>query len=448
MEFDPSPLSEALNRVDALRTEIDAMRPLDPDALGRATQRLRLEWTYHTNAIEGNSLDYGETRALLLHGVTAHGKPLKDHLDIRRHREVIDFLEGFVRTDDPLTLAVIRELHKLLMGETYEVEAETPDGKRFKRDERGGEFKTHPNHVRTATGEMHYYATPEETPARMGDLMDAYEGWREQVARGEMHPLVAAASLHHGFVEIHPFPDGNGRLARVLMNLLLMRAGFPPAVIRQEHRPAYYGALAEADAGHLTPFVAFVADELTVTMELYLRALRNEPDPEAFDRRLSLFRQEMNTLPKHMIPKSREMQSYIFDNFVNLILENIDVVISKLRDLFESGNSNLSIRTRSNDHKFNEATQDHISSGDWIELEKWCQLDRFIYDIHYSLYINATFKSEANMFKVSMIPSSDEFRQKEYKYDSLPDKREAEVIIKDMQSSILDFIEKVRPSQN
>ncbi len=275
-------LPSALARIDALKAQIDALRPLDPDSLGRAMQRLRLEWTYHSNAIEGNSLDYGETRALLMHGVTAHGKPLKDHLDIRRHREVIEYLEAMVRENEPLTLAVVREMHRMLMGDTYEVKAQTPDGGWITREETGGAYKTHSNHVVTRTGETHYYATPEETPARMTDLMDACARLQTEVEAGETHPLIAAATLHHGLVEIHPFADGNGRLARVLMNLLLMRAGYPPAVLRTEHRDAYYGALAEADAGSLDAFIAFVADEMAETMALYLRALRGEPDPDAF----------------------------------------------------------------------------------------------------------------------------------------------------------------------
>ena len=84
----PTDLDALLNRVDALRDEIDAMRPLTDEQAGRAMQRLRIEWTYHSNAIEGNSLTYSETRVLLLEGLTAHGKPLKDHLDIKRHRRV------------------------------------------------------------------------------------------------------------------------------------------------------------------------------------------------------------------------------------------------------------------------------------------------------------------------------------------------------------------------
>ncbi len=288
-----SRLADALRRIDALNEEVDALRPLPDDVLGRAMQRLRLEWTYHSNAIEGNSLDYGETRALLMHGVTAHGKPLRDHLDIRQHREAIDYLEGFVRSEEPLTLAVVRELHKLVKGETYEVTAETESGERVARTVKGGEFKQRPNHVRTVTGEMHYYVSPEETPARMTDLVDAYRGGQKQVEAGELHPLVAAASVHHELVAVHPFPDGNGRVARVLMNLLLMRAGYPPAVVRNERKDAYFGALAQADAGDGEPFALFVAEELEATMQLYLRALRGEPDPDAFGRRVAVLKKRI-----------------------------------------------------------------------------------------------------------------------------------------------------------
>ena len=256
-------------------------------------QRLRLEWTYHSNAIEGNSLDYGETRALLMHGVTAHGKPLRDHLDIRQHREAIDYLEAFVRSEEPLTLAVVRELHKLVKGETYEVTTETEDGERTVRTVKGGEFKQRPNHVRTATGETHYYASPEETPARMTDLVDAFRQAQAEVEAGELHPLIAAAALHHEFVAIHPFPDGNGRVARVLMNLLLMRAGYPPAVVCTERKDTYFGALAQADAGDGEPFALFVAEELESTMQLYLRALRGEPDPDAFSRRVAVLKKQV-----------------------------------------------------------------------------------------------------------------------------------------------------------
>ena len=360
----PTDLDALLARVDALHAEIDALRPLSDEQTGRAMQRLRLEWTYHSNAIEGNSLTYGETRALLMHGVTAHGKPLKDHLDIRRHREAIGYLEAFVRSDEPLTLAALREMHRLLMGETYEVTVERPDGTRATRTERGGAFKEHPNNVVTETGETHYYASPQETAALMADLID---GLRRP---DDAHPVVRAALFHHRFVEVHPFPDGNGRTARVLMNLLLMRAGYVPAVIRQDQRPAYYGALAAADGGDRQPavaFVAFVAKELAETMGLYLRALRGEPDPDAFDRRIALVKREAESIPSAEITRPR--RASLARDFVRPLLDAVGERSKKLAEFFNDHHESLVVEGADGVQEEGARARDLLSNGDWVRFE-------------------------------------------------------------------------------
>ena len=319
----------ALDRVETLRADLDGMRPLDPDRLGAAMQRLRIEWTYHSNAIEGNSLTYGETRALLMHGVTADGKPLKDHLDIKGHREALDFLEQAVRGDEPLTLAAIRELHTLLLGEPYESWAETPDRQRVRRTITPGAFKAQPNHVLTETGETHYYAPPEDVPARMADLVDLLR------TTPNVHPVVFASDVHHRFAAIHPFDDGNGRMARLLMNLVLMRAGYPPAVLRQQNRPAYYGALAAADGGDLAPLVRFVATELAATLELYLRALRGEPDPDEFNLRAALLEREI-TARKTGWNRSLTTLHELDNRVLVPLTQQVDAGIRRLASMVES----------------------------------------------------------------------------------------------------------------
>jgi Fic family protein len=275
---DLAPLGDIpeIQAADRLKAELDAMRPLGSEEVGRAMQRMRIEWTYHSNAIEGNSLTYGETRALLMHGVTAKGKPLKDHLDIKGHREALDFLELIVQGERQLSLATIRELHKHVLGQPYESWAETPDGQRTKRLITPGEFKTQPNHVRTETGEIHYFAPPSAVDALMQDLVDDAREGMDAVEAGDLHPLVLATDLHHRFAAIHPFDDGNGRMTRILMNLVLMRSGYPPAVLRQENRPTYYGTLAQADSGDLEPLLQFIAGETEASLRLYLRALQWE----------------------------------------------------------------------------------------------------------------------------------------------------------------------------
>ena len=278
-------LNELLEQVNELKSEIDALRPIDAAQERRIMQKFRLDWTFHSNSIEGNRLTYGETKAFLLHGITAQGKPFRDYLDIRGHHEAIDFLLAFVRREEPLTEADVRELHKVILVEPYQVEARTPDGHPTKRTIHPGQYKTMPNHVETSTGEVHYYATPEETPAKMADLMAWY---RREMDKSDLHPLILAATFHYQFVVIHPFDDGNGRMARLLMNLIFMQAGFPPVIVRTEDKNNYLLALEQADTGDLEPFIVHIGNELLNSLNLFLRGAKGEIVEEDDDIRKKL----------------------------------------------------------------------------------------------------------------------------------------------------------------
>lgn len=179
-----------LTRINDLKTGIDALRPLDPWREKQVLQRFRFDWNYHSNAIEGNTLSYGETRLFLLHGLTAKGKPLKDYLDVRGHNRAINYLLDMVADEVPLTEHIIRGLHKILLVEPYESEAETADGQKTKRTVTPGRYKSTPNHLRTRSGEIFYFASPEETPAKMADLMN----WLRPADRRRTHSFPSALS--------------------------------------------------------------------------------------------------------------------------------------------------------------------------------------------------------------------------------------------------------------
>jgi Fic family protein len=285
-------LGDILARVDSLKWQVDALRPLDAEQEARLVQKFNLEWNYHSNALEGNTLSLGETRAFLLYGITAQGKPFRDYLDIKGHQDAVRYLEELVRGSEVLSEAAIRELHRILLVETYEVDAITPDGRPKRRRIAIGQYKTAPNHVRTTTGEFHFYATPLETSALMAELLAWYR--REEEA-GALHPLVLAATFHWRFVAIHPFDDGNGRMARLLTNLILMQHGFVPMVIPVEARGDYLLALEKADAGDLADFVELVGRELIRALELALRAARGESleEPGGLDRRIQRLREQL-----------------------------------------------------------------------------------------------------------------------------------------------------------
>lgn len=330
-------LQEIIDKANKLKAEIEALRPISPEQEGRILQKFRLDWNYHSNAIEGNTLSLGETRAFLLHGVTAKGKPFKDYLDIKGHNEAITYLEEFVRGEGFLTEAEIREIHKILLVEPYEVAALTPDGQPTKRRITLGQYKTWPNHVKTSTGAIHYYATPEETPARMGDLMKWY---RSEAEKGDLHPLILAATFHFQFVNIHPFDDGNGRMARLLMNLILMQAGYVPVITRLESREDYLLALEKADAGELEDFIILVGEGLINSLELYLRGARGESieELEDFDKKIALLQKKIEA-DLSIIAKDEahtiQRRLRLFDNLIIPLLEKLVFRVEKFKVFFD-----------------------------------------------------------------------------------------------------------------
>ena len=304
--------------VDQLKAELDELRPLSPEREARVLQKFRLDWNYNSNAIEGNSLTLGETRSLLLHGLTAAGKPIRDHLDIRGHNEAVLWLEEIVRDERPLTEQFIRSMHEMLLGEAYEVPAQTPDGQPTRKLIRPGQYKSGPNNVLTATGEMFYFATPEETPAKMTDLVDWY---RREAEAAALHPVALATEFHYRFVRIHPFDDGNGRMSRLLMNLILLRHGYPMTVIKATDRNQYLAALAAADAGEIEPFFQFIGENVAASLQLMIRAARGESidEPDDLDKKLALLKVQL-TAPEPVADES-EWNTNIQRTFVDLMLQ-------------------------------------------------------------------------------------------------------------------------------
>lgn len=266
-------LAERLAEAERLKAELDACRTVDALAprWEAVYTMLRHHWTYHSNAIEGSTLTLGETIFFLQEGLTVEGKPLKDFLDARNHAEAIELLFEFVAQGRPITEGFLKELNALLLHGVTETPALDTFGRRTSKPARPGEYKQRPNHVLQQDGTIHYYVEPEQVAAQMAYLCD----WL-QANQDALHPVVLASLGHYNLVRIHPFDDGNGRGARLLMNCLLMRAGYPPAIVYNEQLRRYLDAIQAADRGQLSPFIAFVAQSLTTTQQEMLKALRGE----------------------------------------------------------------------------------------------------------------------------------------------------------------------------
>lgn len=322
-----------VSELNQIKAEIDAHRPLPKETEDRIMQKLRLDWNYHSNAIEGNQLDYGETVAFLMHGITAKGKTLKDHLDIKGHNEAIQLLLSIVKDERGFSEADIRTLHKMILVEPYETNAVTAEGLPTKKQILLGEYKKMPNSVKTRTGEMHYYASPEETPIKMADLMTWYN---EAKGNSAVHPLVLAAVFHHEFVAIHPFDDGNGRMARILMNLILLQKNFPVIVVKKDDRNGYYGVLSQADNGLYLPLVQYMSDLLKHSLEIYLKGVRGEDieEKDDIDKEIALFKQSLKGDVNVKVLKSNESIKRVLGDVIQPLTNYLLSKSKMLDDLF------------------------------------------------------------------------------------------------------------------
>lgn len=310
---------EALENAVLLKAELDKLRPLNAEREAKVMQKLRLDWNYHSNNLEGNSLTYGETKALILFGITAQGKPLKDHFEITGHDDAIKWVYEIVNGDRDLSENFIRELHTLLLKESHEKKAITTEGIPTTRRIEVGKYKTQPNHVLTKTGEIFYFASPEETPALMHDLLNWY---REKITNKETNPILLAAEFHYKFIRIHPFDDGNGRVARILMNFILLKAGYPPVIIKTNDKENYYSVLQQADAGIIEPFISYIAINLVRSLEIMIAAAKGEniEEPDDLDKELALLEKRIEGLG-NKLEQPRSQKS---------ILEIYDVSIARL----------------------------------------------------------------------------------------------------------------------
>lgn len=240
-------------RIDQKLNKLNKLRPLPTTAVAKLREQFAIEMTYNSNAIEGNTLTQKETFLVIREGLTIKGKSLKDHLEAKDHYEALEFLYDLVEKDKQHTFseALIRQLQGLVVKETDSQIA--------------GQYRKI-NVV--ITGSTHHPPQPYEIPLQMKKLIE----WVRKNQR-KLHSVELAAILHHKLVYIHPFEDGNGRTARLVMNLKLMQAGFPLVIILKNDRKKYYDTLAKADKGNYPPFVHFIAQAVERSLNIYLKTL-------------------------------------------------------------------------------------------------------------------------------------------------------------------------------
>lgn len=221
------------------------LQPLSEDDKARLSRRFTIDFNYNSNHIEGNTLTYGQTEILLLFGKVIGEANVKDVQDMTASNVTLNMMkeEALVK-ETPLTQAFIRTLHRTLLREDYTVYRNLPGGMQTSYTVHAGQYKTRPNSVITRYGDRFEYASPEETPALMTDLVDWYNKAEEE---GKLSPVELAVLFHYRYIRIHPFEDGNGRIARLLVNYILTKHDYPMIVVRSRLKNEYLEALHAAD---------------------------------------------------------------------------------------------------------------------------------------------------------------------------------------------------------
>ena len=239
-----------LSQIDRKKVELDSRRPLTAGEFARLNEEFIVEYTYNSNAIEGNTLTLRETD-LVLRGLTIDSKPLKDHMEAVGHKEAFDFVSELVKDNVPISEGIIKQIHYLVLAD--------------KREDRGV-YRRVPVRI---MGAQHEPVQPYLIEPKMEQLLYDFAASTEHIVK-------KLARFHIEFEGIHPFIDGNGRTGRLLVNLELMKSGFPPIDIKFTDRIAYYNAFDEYYVKHnLSLMENLFAGYINARLDMYLDMLQD-----------------------------------------------------------------------------------------------------------------------------------------------------------------------------
>lgn len=283
-----------MGKIEELYKEWQSVQPLKEEDARRLNQKFMLEFNYNSNHIEGNTLTYGQTELLLLFGKVVDAANMKDLEDMKASNVGLNMMQEQAASEYPLTETFIRQLHQTILREDYTVYRQLPGGQQTSYVVHAGIYKTRPNSVITRSGERFEYASPEETPALMTDLVSWYQ---EEEQKGELTLAELCALFHYRYIRIHPFEDGNGRIARLLVNFILTRHHYPMIVVKSADKENYLNALstcdgfvgtspsegAHADISKITPFVAYVEKCMERALTTCIKAAKGQSIEEDDD---------------------------------------------------------------------------------------------------------------------------------------------------------------------
>ncbi len=263
-------LDELIKKVDTKRAELDSLRPIKVEYMEKIKEKLSLDFNYYSNKIEGNTLTQGETNSLIRLGMNATiAKNQRDIQEMMGHIDAVTDLEFFKEKFDkfkhcaPISQLIIKNLHSKIFVKDL-VKQSIQDGMVRTAVLKAGEYKQFENSVMQKDGTIFKYISAHETPSLMTDLVDWYNN-----NINKLHPVILATMFHYKFIRIHPFGDGNGRMARLLMNYILQSAGYSIVIVTSDDRDNYISKL-DLTNNNFTDDLEFINSELPNDFEPFL----------------------------------------------------------------------------------------------------------------------------------------------------------------------------------
>ena len=451
------------NRIESLFQEWQSLQPLKEVDQRRLNQKFMLEFNYNSNHLEGNTLTYGQTEFLLMFGKVVDNANMKDLEDMKASNVGLKMVKIEAEDNErPLSETFIRNLHHTLLRDDYEESREFSDGQIRTYTVHAGIYKTRPNSVRTVTGEMFEYASPEETPALMTDLVQWYN---DEEKKEQLSPIELATLFHYRYIRIHPFEDGNGRVSRLLVNYILHRHGYPMIVVKSADKTNYLTALnrcdlsvgpVPADGAHATidqilPFVNYLSDCLERALIISIKAAKGEniADEDDFEKQLKIIeRNSRKQVPDNSHVVTPQDKIDVFNKFHRPM---VDRLINALTPAFAFYNT-LTI------HYFMTKDRDRISGDGFFKLDPQKELSSGMSEMYLrilseaqSIMLHISLRDVKSIYRMKDSPIFLKasvffedyyyvFNDKSYKYGEYPTKGQLDEFVNGMKDIVLKNI--------
>lgn len=328
-------------QLEKLIKEYRDLQPLDEDCKKKLDKKFRLEFNYNSNHLEGNTLTYGETELLLLFDQTKGNHELRELEEMKAHDVALMLIkEEAADREKPLTEKFIKDLNQTILVRPFWKDAITSEGQSTRSQIKIGEYKEFPNSVIQANGEIFEYASPQETPILMAELLQWYN---DEVTKGEFSAIELAALLHYRYIRIHPFDDGNGRVARLLVNYVLYYNDLPPVIIKTSDKREYLRALQQADTGDLQAFINYMIQQLAWSLDVFIKAAKGESveEQDDWEKQLSLLKKGLGDKNGNVTKKTKATVSKIYDDIIVPFISLYESKLEQFDNLFLTRNSGL-----------------------------------------------------------------------------------------------------------